>query len=84
EGTPAEIKATVMGKVVRFHTPSVNAATLRALPGVEEATLTDHTVELFTRTPEITVKALLNGPTIVQDLEVGGGTLEDAFVRLTA
>ncbi|MGN6483747.1 MAG: ABC transporter ATP-binding protein [Thermomicrobiales bacterium] len=84
EGTPAEIKATVMGKVVRFHTPSVNAAALRALPGVEDATLTDHTVELFTRTPEITVKALLNGPTDVQDLEVGGGTLEDAFVRLTA
>ncbi|MGC4192839.1 MAG: ABC transporter ATP-binding protein [Thermomicrobiales bacterium] len=84
EGTPAEIKATVMGKVVRFHTPSVNAATLRALPGVDDATLTDHTVELFTRTPEVTVRALLNGPTEVQDLEVTGGSLEDAFVRLTA
>jgi len=84
EGTPAEIKATVMGKVVRFRTPSVNAATLRALPGVDDATLTDHTAELFTRTPEVTVRALLNSPTEVQDLEVTGGTLEDAFVRLTA
>ncbi|MGC4108247.1 MAG: ABC transporter ATP-binding protein [Thermomicrobiales bacterium] len=84
EGTPAEIKATVMGKVVRFHSPSVNAASLRALPGVDDATLTDHTVELFTRTPEATVRALLNSTTEVQDLEVTGGSLEDAFVRLTA
>lgn len=84
EGTPAEIKSTVMGKVVRFHTSSVNAASLRGLPGVDDATLTDHTVELFTRTPETTVRALLNSTTEVQDLEVTGGSLEDAFVRLTA
>ena len=84
EGTPAQIKATVMGKIVRFHTPAVEVATLRALPGVEDVTLADHSVELFTRTPEMTVKALLNGPTTVQDLEVRGGSLEDAFIRLTA
>lgn len=86
EGTPAEIKATVMGKVVRFTTDSPDAALLRALPGVESTTMGDNNrrVELFTRTPEATVRALLNGPAEVHDLEVTGGSLEDAFIRLTA
>lgn len=86
DGTPSEIKAGVMGKVVRFRSPKIIAATsvLNALPGIEKITTIDDRAELYTKTPEETVRTLLNGDFDIHDLEVTGASLEEAFVALTS
>ena len=84
-GTPAQIKASVMGKIVRFRSPrlALTSAGLNALPGIDKVTTEDNRAEIYTKTPEETVRALLNGDFDVHDLEVTGASLEEAFVALT-
>lgn len=85
-GTTAEIKAGVMGKIVRFRSPrlTLTSAGLSALPGIDKVTTEDNRAEIYTKTPEETVRALLNGDFDVHDLEVTGASLEEAFVALTS
>jgi len=85
-GTPTEIKAGVMGKIVRFRSPrlALTSARLNALPGIDKVTTEDNRAEIYTKSPEETVRALLNGDFDVHDLEVTGASLEEAFVALTS
>ncbi len=85
-GTPSEIKAGVMGKIVRFRSSQIVVATaaLNNLPGLDKVVTNEDRVELYTKTPEDTVRVLLNGEFDVHDLEVTGASLEEAFVALTS
>ncbi|MGI8404171.1 MAG: ABC transporter ATP-binding protein [Thermomicrobiales bacterium] len=85
-GTPAQIKAGVMGKIVRFRSSQIVAATaaLNNLPGLDKVVTNEDRAELYTKTPEEAVRALLNGGFDIRALEVTGASLEEAFVALTS
>lgn len=86
EGTPADIKARVGGKRIRFRAPALalDEAALRALPGVQRARRAGDVVELYSLRPEETlVRLLCGGAAALSDLEVVGAGLEEAFVAIT-
>jgi ABC-2 type transport system ATP-binding protein len=82
-GTPQQIKASASGKVIRFRSLEASADLLRAFPDVDRVTVTGDRVELYSRQPERSLKALLNSDVPVADLELTGASLEQAFVALT-
>jgi ABC-2 type transport system ATP-binding protein len=83
DSTPAEIKSRVAGKHVIF-TPrhAVSAADLAGLP-LTATQVDDHRVRLLTNEPETVVRELFRRGIEMQDLEVGGADLEEAFVAMT-
>jgi len=85
EGTPAEIKARVVGRKVRCRTV-LTAAEVATLPGVRD--LRDvrrhgELTELFTAEAERAVFELLRRDPALSALEVRGADLEEAFLTLT-
>jgi ABC-2 type transport system ATP-binding protein len=75
------------GTTITYSHPNADAAQLRALTGVESASVDTGSVRLVTRTPEVVLAQLLhpdadhaNG---ITDLRVERGTLEDVFIALT-
>ena len=83
EGTPAEIKARVGGRVIRC-TTSLTDAALRALPGVRGVRRDTARVELAVDEAEPVLRAMLAGDPALGGLEVAGIGLDDAFLSLTA
>ena len=83
EGTPAEIKARVGGRVIRC-TTSLTDAALRALPGVRGVRRDTARVELAVDEAEPVLRAMLAGDPTLGGLEVAGIGLDDAFLSLTA
>jgi ABC-2 type transport system ATP-binding protein len=75
------------GTTIEFTTTNANAAALRALSGVDTVDITDATVRLVTRTPEIVLAQLLHPDgdhsNSLTNLRVERGTLEDVFISLT-
>lgn len=84
EGTPSHIKATFANRIISFHTPQPNRIMLEQLPGVDRVTIDGGRVEIVSRETEESVRALLNSPLPVSELQVTGASLEQAFVALTA
>ena len=85
EGTPAEIKARVVGRKVRCRT-ALSAAEVAALPGVRGAgdvRRVGELTELFTAEAERAVFELLRRDPSLSALEVRGADLEEAFLTLT-
>jgi len=83
EGTPAEIKARVLGKRIRCRT-RLTTAELAALPGVREARrLADDEVELLATAAEPVVRLLFARDPDLSGLDVRGAGLEEAFLALT-
>lgn len=83
DSTPAEIKSRVAGKHVIFTSGSqVTAAQLDGLP-LTGSSIEDHRVRLLTNQPETVVRELFQRGIDVNDLEVGGADLEEAFVAMT-
>jgi ABC-2 type transport system ATP-binding protein len=85
EGTPAEIKARVVGRKVRCRT-ALTAAEVAALPGVRGAgdvRRVGELTELFTAEAERAVFELLRRDPTLSALEVRGADLEEAFLTLT-
>jgi ABC-2 type transport system ATP-binding protein len=85
EGTPAEIKARVVGRKVRCRTV-LTAAEVAALPGVRGAgdvRRVGELTELFTAEAERAVFELLRRDPSLSALEVRGADLEEAFLTLT-
>jgi ABC-2 type transport system ATP-binding protein len=82
EGTPAEIKGRVGGRVIRCRT-SVPAEAAAFLPGVREARRRGEDLEVLTPTAEPVVRELLARDPGLSGLEVRGAGLEDAFLSLT-
>ena len=84
EGTPREIKARVVGRVVRFRSPSLDDGLLVRLPGVQRAhRKEDGAFELYSTEPEAALGALFGRGVEMEGLEVRGAGLEEAFVALT-
>ena len=82
EGTPAEIKARVVGRKVRCHT-ALPLAEVAALPGVRGARRDGELTELFAAEAERAVFELLSRDPSLSALEVKGADLEEAFLTLT-
>jgi ABC-2 type transport system ATP-binding protein len=82
EGTPAEIKARVVGRKVRCRT-DLPLAEVAALPGVRDARREGEMTELFAGEAERAVFELLRRDPRLSALEVRGADLEEAFLTLT-
>ncbi len=82
EGTPAEIKARVGGRVIRCRT-RVPVDEVASLPGVREARRRGEDLEILTPTAETVLRELLARDPGLSGLEVRGAGLEDAFLSLT-
>jgi ABC-2 type transport system ATP-binding protein len=89
EGTPAEIKARVIGKRIRCRT-RLSLAELTALPGVRDARRPDNLspdneeeVEILAAEAEPVVRELLSRDPGLSGLDVRGAGLEEAFLALT-
>src|SRR4051794_3997702 len=82
EGTPAEIKARVVGRKIRCRT-SLTLEAAAAVPGVRSARREGGITELFTNEADRAVRELLARDPGLSGLEVEGADLEEAFLALT-
>lgn len=83
DGTAAEVKALVSGRVVRATLPDADPLALQALPGVESVELRGDTVLIASMDSDAVARHLLTS-TAARDLEITSRGLEDAFISLTS
>jgi len=84
DGSTTEIKAMVGVHTIRATLPQVGTDALGALPGVTRAERHGDTVILTCSDSDVAIRALLQAYDEAQDIEISGGGLEQAFVKLTA
>ncbi len=83
DDTPARIKSRAAGRRIRFRTPEpLSPDALAGLPLVA-LRLDGHEVRFLSNEPEPLLAELFRRGTPIQDLEVGGADLEEAFLALT-
>ena len=83
DASPDEIKSKVVGKKVSFTSARpLNPAELDGLP-VMASEVSDERYVLVTGQPEVVLRELFRRGVDVQDLEVTGAGLEEAFLALT-
>ena len=84
DATPREIKSRIPSKRITFSVATaVGDAPFRGLP-VQSLEVRDHRVSLLSSEPERVLKALFELGVTLQDLEVTGADLEEAFLSLTS
>jgi ABC-2 type transport system ATP-binding protein len=83
DGPATEIKANVGSRTVRATLPAIDLAELRALPGVLGAERHGEAVTLSCSDTDTVLGALFRSFPGVQDVEVHGASLEEAFFELT-
>jgi ABC-2 type transport system ATP-binding protein len=84
DGTPNEIKARVRTRTIRATLPGPSVAELSALAGVAAADRRGDDVVLQCSDSDLALRALLSAYSDAREIEVRGGSLEDAFIELTA
>jgi ABC-2 type transport system ATP-binding protein len=84
DGPATEIKARAAARTIRGTLPGADLTALRSLPGVIAADHHGDVVTLSCSDADIALRALLNRFPAVRDIEVQGGSLEEAFLELTA
>lgn len=84
DGTAAQVKNSVSGRVVSFALPRDAAADLAALAGVSGVETRGERHLLRSADSDATLRALLTQLPDAHDIEVTGVDLEDAFLALTA
>ncbi len=84
DGPATEIKAQVGSRTIRATLPEAGVAALSALPGVRTAERHGDAVILTCTDADAALPALLTAFPAVRDIEVQGGSLEEAFLELTA
>ena len=84
DGPATEIKAQAGSRTIRATLPGVAAAALAALPGVRSAQRHGDAVVLSCSDADAALVALLGAFPAARDIEVTGGSLEEAFLELTA
>ncbi len=84
DGPATEIKAKVGSRSVRATLPGVDLESLRALPGVTNVERHGDTVILSCSDADAALPALFARFPEVRDVEAAGGSLEEAFLELTA
>ena len=84
DGTPTEVKARVGARTVRGTLAAPDLAALGALPGVAGAEARGDSFVLRCTDSDSALRALLTRYAEARDIEVAGGSLEEAFIELTA
>jgi ABC-2 type transport system ATP-binding protein len=84
DGPATEIKARATSRLIRATLPGVEVAALRRLPGVSGAERHGDAVVVSCSDADAALYALLGSFRGARDIEVGGGSLEEAFLELTA
>jgi len=84
DGPATEIKAQAGSRTIRATLPGADVAALAALPGVRSAQRHGDAVALSCSDADAALPALLGAFPTARDIEVTGGTLEEAFLELTA
>ncbi len=84
DGPATEIKAKVGSRSVRATLPGVDLPSLHALPGVTNVERHGDTVILSCSDADAALPALFARFPEVRDVEAAGGSLEEAFLELTA
>jgi ABC-2 type transport system ATP-binding protein len=83
DGPATEIKAQASSRTIRATLPEVTVAALTALPGVRAAQRHGDAVVLTCTDADAALPALLTTFPATRDIEVAGGSLEEAFLELT-
>jgi ABC-2 type transport system ATP-binding protein len=83
DGSPTEIKANVGARTIRATLPGANPAVLGSLPGVSVAEVHGEGIILRCTDSDSALRALLSRFSDARDVEVHGGSLEEAFIELT-
>jgi ABC-2 type transport system ATP-binding protein len=84
DGPATEIKAQAGARSIRATLPGVDVEALSALPGVRSAQRHGDAVLLSCTDSDVALVALLAAFPGARDIEVTGGSLEEAFLELTA
>jgi ABC-2 type transport system ATP-binding protein len=84
DGPATEIKAQAGSRTIRATLPGVEVRALAALPGVRSAQRHGDAVVLSCSNADAALAALLGAFPAARDIEVTGGSLEEAFLELTA
>ena len=84
DGPATEIKAQAGARSIRATLPGVDLESLSALPGVRTAQRHGDAVLLSCTDSDAALVALLGAFPAARDIEVTGGSLEEAFLELTA
>jgi ABC-2 type transport system ATP-binding protein len=84
DGPATEIKARAGARMIRATLPDAGLAVLAALPGVVNAERHGDAVLLSCADADAALRALLASFPAARDIEVRGGSLEEAFLELTA
>jgi ABC-2 type transport system ATP-binding protein len=84
DGPATEIKAQAGSRTIRATLPGVDVGALGALPGVRSAQRHGDAVVLSCTDSDAALVALLATFPGARDIEVTGGSLEEAFLELTA
>jgi ABC-2 type transport system ATP-binding protein len=83
DGPTTEIKARVGRRTLRATLPDVDPSSLAGLPGVASAERHGDAVSLSCMDSDQSIRALLERYPSAKDIEIAGGSLEDAFLELT-
>jgi ABC-2 type transport system ATP-binding protein len=83
DGPTTEIKAQVGTRTIRATLPDGDIGDLVALPGVATADRHGDAVILRCSASDCAIRALLERYPMARDIEIIGGGLEDAFLKLT-
>jgi ABC-2 type transport system ATP-binding protein len=83
DGTAAEVKGLVSGRMIRATLPGADEATLQAIAGVDGVEIRGDTVLIHSGDADAVARTLLN-ETSAHDLEITSRGLEDAFLALTS
>ncbi len=83
DGPTTEIKARVGRRTIRATLPEVASARLAAMPGVASADRHGEAVILTCTDSDRAIRALLELYPVARDIEITGGSLEEAFLELT-
>jgi ABC-2 type transport system ATP-binding protein len=84
DGPTTEIKARVGRRTLRATLPDVNPSRLGGLPGVATVERHGDVVIFSCVNSDYSIRALLEQYPAARDIEITGGSLEDAFLELTA
>jgi ABC-2 type transport system ATP-binding protein len=83
DGPTTEIKARVGSRTIRATLPGVDADVLSSLPGVTSVERRGAAVILRCSDSDVAIRALLASFDGVNDIEISGAGLEEAFLELT-
>jgi ABC-2 type transport system ATP-binding protein len=91
DGTPAEVKAVVSGRTIRFAldeaaeaAAATTEAAVRLLPGVRTVERRGERFTVVTGDPDATLRRILVALPAARDIEVVAHTMDDAFLELTS